>query len=457
MTATLATALLLQLAAVALLRHRLGRTWLRRPVTLLVLASVVYDGVSPLLMTVPSVGKWDIYRQGIAPQYADEAVLVLAAGMLALTVAYLLTRPERSVPGMVPADIRAVTRALDWRLLAAACAPLAVITYAGRGYNDAAPSAGTATALSANLASAFFVTLVLLAALGFLLRYGTRWFLPVLAVQSASLAAAGERTPVIIDAIGLGLLLAFAGRRPSRRQVAVALGLTLAAVMAITGLRAGEGRGVFYRDSGLPERLSALGSGLTGMFSAPEPGTPGIISQAAVRLDGTDWTAGILQARHLGQPRMSAAGIPRSLLLAAPSAVWPSKLDHGGLDAYVAQIRYFGLQDVNFLAGFAGLYAGMLTVPWLIAFLALCGLLAGRGERWLLARFTPARLVLYAGAVTEALWYEQGLVFMLAAFRAAVVVAAAAWLAGKVLAARPRRAPAPGGSARSFPPHHGAG
>lgn len=28
-------------------------------------------------------------------------------------------------------------RVLDWRLLALACAPLAVLTYDGRGYNDA--------------------------------------------------------------------------------------------------------------------------------------------------------------------------------------------------------------------------------------------------------------------------------------------------------------------------------
>jgi hypothetical protein len=41
LTVTLALALLLQAVTVALLRHRLGRAWLRRPVVVLVLISVV--------------------------------------------------------------------------------------------------------------------------------------------------------------------------------------------------------------------------------------------------------------------------------------------------------------------------------------------------------------------------------------------------------------------------------
>lgn len=43
MTVTLWTVLLLQFASVALLRMFLGKTWLRRPGTLLVLASVVRE------------------------------------------------------------------------------------------------------------------------------------------------------------------------------------------------------------------------------------------------------------------------------------------------------------------------------------------------------------------------------------------------------------------------------
>ena len=48
----------------------------------------------------------------------------------------------------------------------------------------------------------------------------------MLVAQSVLLAAAGERTPVIIDAITLIVLLARAGLRPAFGQLAAALALT---------------------------------------------------------------------------------------------------------------------------------------------------------------------------------------------------------------------------------------
>src|ERR1035441_4628323 len=144
MTVTLATALVVQAAAIVILRHRLGRHWLRRPVVLLVLASAGYQGVSPLLMAIPSVGAWNIYRNGVQQSFADSATLLMSAGLLALTVAYLLTIPERADVPPAENDAANAARVLDWRLLALACVPLAVFTYEGRGYNDAqAISSGT--------------------------------------------------------------------------------------------------------------------------------------------------------------------------------------------------------------------------------------------------------------------------------------------------------------------------
>jgi hypothetical protein len=419
MTATLATALLLQLSAVLLLRHRLGKTWLRRPVTLLVLASVVYQGVSPLLLSFPSIGRWDNYRIGVQQPYVDEANLWMSAGMLALAFCYLLTRPERVTGAPEPGDVQA--RMPDWRLLALACLPLAVLTYEGRGLNHG----GTGTSLSVNLASTFFIVLLVLAAFSFLLRHGARRLVPVLMAQSLLLAAAGERLPVIIAAIALGVLLARAGVRPQRRQVLAALALTLIAGLAITGLRAQQGRAVFVQDSGLGTRLTALGSGLTSAGTTPK-GTPGLLAQAAVRLDGADFAGAILQAEHLGQPRMPAIAVPASLLLAVPSALWPSKLAHSaGLNPVPAEISDFGLQQVNFLPGLPGMYAGFLTWPWTIVLLGVLGLLSGLAERWLLRSWTPARAVLLAGAVTAALSFEQGLPSMVINLRAAAVLALA--------------------------------
>jgi hypothetical protein len=64
MSSVMWLALLLQFAAVVLLRVGLGKAWLRRPVTLLVLASVVYDGLSQVMQAFPSVAAGDTSATG---------------------------------------------------------------------------------------------------------------------------------------------------------------------------------------------------------------------------------------------------------------------------------------------------------------------------------------------------------------------------------------------------------
>src|SRR5579872_1023082 len=136
-TVTLWLALVLQLVSLALLRLGLGKGWLRRPVTLLVLASVACDGLAPVLLSSGSVRQWDPGFTGLAPGYADEAALILAAGMLAFTAAYLAGCPARGAAPAAAGDGRQAARVLEWRVLALACVPLAALTYAGRGYNSA--------------------------------------------------------------------------------------------------------------------------------------------------------------------------------------------------------------------------------------------------------------------------------------------------------------------------------
>jgi hypothetical protein len=426
MNATLLTALLLQVVAIVLLRHRLGQYWLRHPVTLISLISGIYQGLSPVLLTFRSVGAQNPYRNGVQQGFINSATLLMSAGMLAFTIAYLMTCPGRRDVAGGSADIRKAVKALDWRWLTAACVPLAVLTYKGQGYNDAVPIAGSVTSVGSDLAATFFLVLVAVAAFSFLLKYGIRWFIPVLILQSLVLAAAGEQTPVIADAIALMLMLSFAGFRPSARQLSGALALTLIAVLAITGLRVEQGRSLFYRDSGLTARVSALGSGLnefTSTFDANSTGSA-IVAQDAARVDGVDFAGAILQSLSSGQPRLSAAYVAESLLVVVPSPVWSSKLDHGdALNPAMLEINDFGLQQLNFLPTLPGLYIGFLSAPWLIAFLAFIGLLCGWGERWMFRRCTPARIVLLGGAVLVAFSYEKGLPGMLVALRAAAVIA----------------------------------
>ena len=289
MSATLLLALVLEAVSLVLLRHRLKKTWLRRPVTILVLASVVYQGVSPALLSFPSIRAQDIYRYGIQQSYADEATLITSAAMLAFTIAYLLARPERARAAAGGADVRHASTFLDWRLIAACCVPLGILTYGGRGYGSltlTSPSAPLGTVL----ASSFFVLLMALTAFSFVLRHGPGWFLPTLACQSVLLAATGERTPIVTDAIVLIVLLCHAGVRPPARQVQAAICLTIAAVLAVTGARAAQGRAFYQQDTGISARAAALAGGVAGAAGQP------LLVGTAMRLDAVDFGGAILQS-----------------------------------------------------------------------------------------------------------------------------------------------------------------
>ena len=221
------SALLLELVSVLLLRHRLGRGWWCRPGSIIVLASVIYNGVSPVLLAFPSIRALDTYRIGIEQSYVDEATLIMAAGMLAFTLAYLATHPERTASKADREDMRQAMRVLDWRVFACALVPLAVLTYEGKGFYNAGPAIGAGASLTTSLSATFFVVLVVLTAFSMLLRFGTRWFLPVLVAQSLLLAAAGARSPIFLDAVALLVLMARAGNRPSVNQVRLALAVAV--------------------------------------------------------------------------------------------------------------------------------------------------------------------------------------------------------------------------------------
>jgi hypothetical protein len=422
MSVTLWLALLVQFATVCLLRAGLGKDWLRRPATLLVLASVLYDGLSQVLLSFPQARQWDGYLAGVAPRYADTAALILSVAMLAFAACFLLTGRGSQEPPR-PGDAMLAARVTDWRVLALACVPLAVATYEGRGYNGLAGA--QAAGPSPGFASTFFVIVVTLASAGFVLRHGTRWFLPVLAAQSLVLAAAGERSPVAASALGLILILARAGMRPPAAKLTAAALLTGTVTAAIMGARTDQGRAVFQQASGVQARVTALAGGVR---AAEVPGTPGLAAQLAVRLDGTSFAAAVLQGHALGQPRLNPEGVPESVLQGVPRAVWASKPEAGdALNPYQAQISDFGLQNVNYLPTFPGLYAGYMAWPWLAVLLGALGAAWGLAEKRILARCTPARLILLAGAVQAAVAYEAGLPGMIVAFRPALVLAVAAW------------------------------
>jgi hypothetical protein len=423
---TLLAALLVQAVSLALLRHRLGRRWLLRPVVLLMLVSTVSLGIAPLLLAIPSVSAQDVFAIGIRRDFIDRADLIMSIVMLGFTLAYLLARPEQVAGPGRPVSLAVLTRVLDWRILMAACVPMAVATAAGRGYNDGSAD-GAGTSLETSLVSTFFIVIIATAAVAFVLRHGTRWFLPVLIVQLLLLALAGERTPILMDGLALIVVPVFIGVRLPPRQLLAAALLAVVAMLAINGVRVQQGRGIFYSNSGLDGRVSALASGLFGGSPVSDIAMPGLVSQFATREAGVDFAGGILQSMSEGQSRLSAGYMPESLLLAMPGFLWKDKLALGtGMDPAQLQIDNFGLQRINYIPGMVGTYIGMLSFPSLLALFGLLGFAFGRFERWLLRECTPARVILLAGAIASVQEYQAGLPAIVVQMRAAAALALAA-------------------------------
>jgi hypothetical protein len=235
-----------------------------------------------------------------------------------------------------------------------------------------------------------------------------------------------------MDAIALILMLLFAGMRVPVLQLTAAIGLTVLVILSISGVRVQQGRSLYYTDSGLSTRISALTTGLSAAGeSQGGTDTPGLLTQFAIRVSSVDYAGAILQAISEGQPRLAPAGVPESLLLAVPSFIWPTKLGREtALDPFQSQIDAFGLQNVNFIPGMPGLYIGFLAPQWLVTLFGLLGIAFGRFERWLLRECTPARLILLGGAVVTALWFEAGLPAMLVQMRSAGVIALTVYVVG---------------------------
>ena len=165
MTLELGGALLLQLASVALLRIRFGPQWLGRPYSVYVLTTLVYHGLSEIILRLSDVSKVATWRPPVG--FDDFGVFVAATALLATTVGYIWATGRGNV--IVPVDLIGVMRGLDMRILAMMFIPLFTATVVGQGYNSGTALQGQGFTLS-GFASAFFVPVLSLLALSIVAR-----------------------------------------------------------------------------------------------------------------------------------------------------------------------------------------------------------------------------------------------------------------------------------------------
>ena len=234
----------------------------------------------------------------------------------------------------------------------------------------------------------------------------------MLIVQSVVLAVAGERTPVLMDAIALILMLLFAGVRVPVLQLTAAIGLTVLVILSISGVRVQQGRALFYTDSGVVNADRRAHHRLVrSRRVARRHGYAG--TRHPVRDPGL---LGRLRRRHpSGDQRRAAAAWPPSMfrnpccLPCRASSGRPSSTARRPWIPPNRRSMPLASSMINFIPGMPGLYIGFLAPQWLVALFGLLGLAFGWFERWLLRECTPARLILLGGAVVTALWFEAGL------------------------------------------------
>jgi hypothetical protein len=427
MSLTLVCALVLQAAAVAAMRIVIGRGWALRPMGVFVLAATVYHGLSEILMAFPSVRQVSLSRFAVDQSDVDRAALALSVALLACVAGYLL-RARRGRPPEASAEaIRALALAIDWRVCVAACLPLVIATANGNGYNSGHPLDFAQETLTTSLAAQFFTLLVVLASLGFTVRYGGRFFLPVLLTQSLVIATAGQRMEIFTCAATLTAVLIRLGIRPSRRAVTAVLSVVGLLLLGITSVRASSGRGFFYTDNGFVARVE----GIAGGISSLPVNVVDLVAQAANRFDSNVFAGQVERGLQEGRPPMGPLAILQSFLVAVPSAIYHDKLTGSPLNLEARADQYFDTVPIDYVPGYLGLYLGPLGNSGLVLFMFVFGALYAILERWTLARVTPARAVLLVTLVLSAFFYERALDALLINLRGAAVVIAAVYLLGK--------------------------
>lgn len=436
----LTLALVMMGASLTSLRLRLGRQWLLRPFSLLMLAATLYHGVSELV--IRAFGGSDLAIQRPGNEFTDIGALVAASTMLVMTLAYLAVHPPRRVETNVDRD--QLARIFDWRLTGLLTIPLFIATVQGHGYITGNPLNGEGIGIT-GLSMQFFLPMVVVTAFGILLRH-PRWWPQVVGGQCVAVALAGQRLEVFIAAVLLAVLAARVGIRPTRRQVLVTGAVAGLLAVGVGSVRATQGRTEFYSDTGSVARLQAIAAGVA------NPTYQGIqssnmLTDAALRLDSNAWAGQVSQSLAQGKKPIGYEPLYTSALGLIPSVLYPSKLVALTVYQISPELWISSSLDmplVDYLPGDVTTFYGALSVSEQLIFGLLVGLVLGLVELRSLRDVRPGAVVLYLILVESALFFERGLPFYLYSGRTFLVMAGVLWLWAKLRPATRERLSARG-------------
>lgn len=409
MTVSVLTGLALQAIAAAIVHVAIRGQWLRRPGAILLAMALLGHGITELMQWA-----WpgrNPFRRYISQGALDDWVLLASAAVLTYAIAYALT--VRSLkPVYRVADGPNYLEGLRLRWTVLATVPLLVLTWQGRGaLQPVAPGqvASREHYASTGIAGEFLVPLVAVVGSIVLVRYGTRWLMPLLVAQGIVLVVAGTRS-MIVTACLLSLVgAALCGIRPSRRQTGAIIVLVMFFTFLISATRAEVGRETFTADQGASQRLDGLGQGLVSIASAKS--REAILDDLVYRFDSNTYGTMVLESIRRNTPPVGLETAANSIMLVVPSFLAPTKLsstvETRNEEAFLD--RRFGIpQNVDWLPSIFGSMLGWFG-PWGLFVLAVVlGLALGAGETFALRRSTTARWILAMGLAQSALLYAAG-------------------------------------------------
>jgi hypothetical protein len=427
MTISIAIGLALQGMAVTIVHVTVRGRWLSHAGAIFLAMSVVFHGLTEVIQLI--LPGYNNYRRLINQHDLDRWMILVSTAILiyAGTYAIVMRYLGRGEP-ITPADLTGIK---TWWLLALTV-PVLVSMMAGR--SETKLESGGAEYFVGGLTTQFLMILVSLAGAQLILRWGSRWLLPVLGGQVLLISLSGQRNLIIMTCVVTVFVAALCGVRPSRPQLLTACACGLVVVFGISAARSTAGRESFDPGQGSATRLTAVATGVQALGTAE--GWDSVRQDTVYRFDGNILGTLVDARLAAGAAPIGLATVRNSLDAAVPSFVDPRKTDRPvdelSEKAYIVDhLGLYYFYQMDFLPGWFGplaAYGG----PWILLILAaLLGLLTSGIDILVRRRPSGPKVILAAGFVLSFVQYERGLPNLVLVLRGALVIAVIAWLVAR--------------------------
>jgi hypothetical protein len=412
MSITLIFGLALQALAVSVVLLRLRGAWLGHPGAFFVILAAVYHGVGEVVQVLlPGRNR---YRALVSQGNIDNWVLAAGVGLLVFAVTYAVV--VRTAPTQNAGAPSAIKGLPAWWVCLLIAFPGYLLGLAGLGEAQVGYWVANITATLSTYG-------ILLAAIGFVLRKGSRSLVFVLIAQSLALALLGYRGMVAVGTLIVLSVLATLGVRIKRRQLVTILVIAAGLMVAISGARAVLGRTDQNSNlAGGRARLVWLSSGIAAAGESTAVGGK-VLNDFVYRIDGNAFPAMVLERQAEGYPLPGLRSLWQDVLLAVPRFMNPGKLatDETEREEKYFLIEHYDLpweggkqavsytQGIDYLPTTLGVMFSYYGFPSLIFGVVVLAVLFAGTERWAGRRRSLLSLFVSVALMLCVFRYEDGI------------------------------------------------